>query len=131
MVSFSTPKNPRMEYITFHVVDMIFPYNAIFGRGLLNTFEAALHSGYLCHKIAATFGVCSCFVCSSTSARNYQCSTSPGVFFRYRIYIFPWEEGSLSCLKLTQGITQTSTTRLYRSYVKKLNGHTLVTPGYG
>jgi hypothetical protein len=59
------------------------------------------------------------FVCSSTSAQNCQCSTSPGVFSRYRIYIFRGEEVPLSCLRLTQGITQTSTTRLYRSYVKK------------
>jgi hypothetical protein len=51
------PKNPRTEYITFDVVDMPYPYNAIFGRGLLNTFEAALHSTYLCLKILATFGV--------------------------------------------------------------------------
>jgi hypothetical protein len=50
-VSFGTPKNPRTKYITFDVVDMSYPYNAIFGRGLLNTFEAALHSGYLCLKI--------------------------------------------------------------------------------
>jgi hypothetical protein len=55
----------------------------------------------------------------STSAWNCQCSTSPGVFFRYYIYIFPREEVPLSCLRLTQGITQASTTGLYRSYVKK------------
>jgi hypothetical protein len=44
-VSFGTPKNPRTEYITFDAIDMLYPYNAIFGHGLLNTFEAALHSG--------------------------------------------------------------------------------------
>jgi hypothetical protein len=60
-VSFSTPNNPRIEYITFDVVDMLYPYNAIFGRGLLNTLEAALHSSYLCLKIPATFGVISIF----------------------------------------------------------------------
>jgi hypothetical protein len=58
-MSFSTPQNPRIEYITFDVVDLLYPYNAIFKRGLLNTFEAALHSGYLCLKILATFGVAS------------------------------------------------------------------------
>jgi hypothetical protein len=42
-VSLGSPKNPRTEYITFNIVDMTYPYNAIFGRGLLNTFEAALH----------------------------------------------------------------------------------------
>jgi hypothetical protein len=40
---------------------------------------------------------------------------SPGIIFIF----FPWEEVHLSCLRLTQGITQASTTRLYRSYVKK------------
>jgi hypothetical protein len=44
-VLFGTPKNPRTEYITFDAIDMLYPYNAIFGQGLLNTFEAALHSG--------------------------------------------------------------------------------------
>jgi hypothetical protein len=32
-------------------VDMSYPYNAIFGRGLLNTFKAMLHSLYLCLKV--------------------------------------------------------------------------------
>jgi hypothetical protein len=43
-ISFGTPKNPCTEYITFDTTDMLYLYNAIFGRGLLNTFEAALHS---------------------------------------------------------------------------------------
>jgi hypothetical protein len=34
LVSFGTPKNPRTKYIIFDVVDMLYPYNAIFGRGL-------------------------------------------------------------------------------------------------
>jgi hypothetical protein len=34
LVSFVTPKNPRTKYIIFDVVDMLYPYNAIFGRGL-------------------------------------------------------------------------------------------------
>jgi hypothetical protein len=38
---------------------MSYPYNAIFGRGLLNTFKAALHSLYLCLKVPATLGVIS------------------------------------------------------------------------
>jgi hypothetical protein len=56
-VSFSTLSNARTEYITFEVVDTSYPYNAIFGRGLLNTFEAALHSLYLCLKVPTTLGV--------------------------------------------------------------------------
>jgi hypothetical protein len=70
-VSFGTPQNPRTEYITFDVVGMLYPYNAIFGRGLLNTFEATLHSGYLCLKIPTTFGVISIFG-SQKDAKNIE-----------------------------------------------------------
>jgi hypothetical protein len=30
-ISFGTPQNLRTEYIIFDVVDMVYPYNAIFG----------------------------------------------------------------------------------------------------
>jgi hypothetical protein len=60
-ISFSTPQNPQTKDITFDVVDMLYPYYAIFVRGLLNTFEVALHSGYLCLKISTIFGVISIF----------------------------------------------------------------------
>jgi hypothetical protein len=76
-ISFGTPQNPRIEYITFDVVDMPYPYNDIFGRGLLNIFEAALHSGYLCLKIPATFRVISIFGCQKV-ARNIERGFAPG-----------------------------------------------------
>jgi hypothetical protein len=60
-VSFGTPKKPHTEYVTFDVVDMLHPYNAIFGQGLLNTFKAVMHSAYLCLKVLATFGVITTF----------------------------------------------------------------------
>jgi hypothetical protein len=54
-ISFGTPKKkPRTEYITLDVVNMLYPYNAIFGQGLSNTFEATLHSGYVCLKVPST-----------------------------------------------------------------------------
>ena len=56
-VSFSTAENARTEYITFDVVDLHYPYNAIFGQGFLNRFNAAAHMGYLCMKILALHGV--------------------------------------------------------------------------
>jgi hypothetical protein len=56
-ISFGSLSKARTEYITFDVVDMSYPYNAIFGRGLLNTFEAALHSLNLCLKVLAAMGV--------------------------------------------------------------------------
>jgi hypothetical protein len=58
-VSFDTPSNASTEYITFNMVDMSYPYNTIFGRGLLNTFRAVVHSLYLCLKVPATLGVIS------------------------------------------------------------------------
>ena len=56
-VSFGTSENARIEYVTFDVVDLHYPYNAIFGRGILNKFNAAAHMGYLCMKIPALHGV--------------------------------------------------------------------------
>jgi hypothetical protein len=58
-VSFGILRNTRTRYITFDVVDMHYHYNAIFGIGLLNTFEVALHSAYLCLMMPATLGVIS------------------------------------------------------------------------
>jgi hypothetical protein len=75
-VSFGTPKKPLTECITFDVVDMLYPYNAIFGRGLLNTFKAALHSTYLCLKVSATFGVTTVFS-SQKDTRNIERDFAP------------------------------------------------------
>jgi hypothetical protein len=58
-VSFGSLPNAPTEYITFDVVEMNYPYNAIFRRGLLNTFKAVLHPLYLCLKVPATLGVIS------------------------------------------------------------------------
>jgi hypothetical protein len=56
-VSFRDQENVRTEYITFDVVDLYYPYNAIFGRGFANKFNTAIHMGYLCMKIPALHGV--------------------------------------------------------------------------
>jgi hypothetical protein len=76
-ISFSTQKNSRTKYIIFDVVDMLYPYNAIFGRGLLNTFKAALHLGYLCLKVLATFGIITVFS-SQKEARSIEHGFAPG-----------------------------------------------------
>jgi hypothetical protein len=77
LVSFGSSKNPRTEYIDFDLIDMLYPYNAIFGRGLLNTFEAALHSAYLCLKVLATFGIITVFG-SQKEARSIEHGFSLG-----------------------------------------------------
>jgi hypothetical protein len=58
-VSFGSLRNARTKNITFYVVEMNYPYNAIFGMSLLSTFEAALHSLYLCLKVLAALEVIS------------------------------------------------------------------------
>jgi hypothetical protein len=50
-LSFGAAPNTRSEQITFDIVDMVYPYNAIMGRGSINKFEAAIHGLYLCMKI--------------------------------------------------------------------------------
>ena len=42
--------------MTFDVVDLYYPYNAIFERGFANKFNAAIHMGYLCMKMPALHG---------------------------------------------------------------------------
>jgi hypothetical protein len=56
---------------------MTYPYNAIFGKGLLNTFKATLHSAYLCLKVPATFGVITVFG-SQQEDRNIVKGFAPG-----------------------------------------------------
>ena len=53
LVSFGAQENARTEYVTFDIVDLYYPYNAIFGRGFANKFSATIHMGYLCMKILA------------------------------------------------------------------------------
>ena len=53
LVSFRGQENTRIEYVTFDVVDLYYPYNAIFGRGFANKFNATFHMCYLCMKMPA------------------------------------------------------------------------------
>jgi hypothetical protein len=76
-VSFDSLQNARIEYITFDVVDMHYLYNTIFCRGLLNTFEATLHSAYLCLKVPALLGLISIHD-SQKDARNIEHGFAPG-----------------------------------------------------
>jgi hypothetical protein len=48
-----------------------------FDRGLLNIFEAALHSAFLCLKVPGTFGVITVFG-SQKEARNIERGFAPG-----------------------------------------------------
>jgi hypothetical protein len=57
LLAFGTVPSTRSEQVTFDIVDIVYPYNAIMRRGLINKFEAAIHGIYLCMKISGPQGV--------------------------------------------------------------------------
>jgi len=46
-----------MEAITFDVVDIWYPYNAIFGCNTIIKFAAMIHQSYLCMKLPTAGGI--------------------------------------------------------------------------
>jgi hypothetical protein len=56
-LSFGVAPNARSEQVTFDIVDMVYPYNAIMGRCSINKFEATIHGLYLCMKIPSPQGI--------------------------------------------------------------------------
>jgi hypothetical protein len=70
-LSFGVAPNARSELVTFDIVDMVYPYNAIMGRGSINKFEAAIHGLYLCMKIPGPQGVITVYGNQQT-ARNIE-----------------------------------------------------------
>jgi hypothetical protein len=67
-LSFSVAPNARSEHVTFDIVDMVYPYNAIMGRGSINKFEAAIHELYIGMKIPGPQGVIMVYVTSRLRA---------------------------------------------------------------
>jgi hypothetical protein len=63
--------------VTFDIVDMVYPYNAIMGRGSINKFEAAIHGLYLCMKIPGPLGAITVYDNQQT-ARNIERDFVPG-----------------------------------------------------
>jgi hypothetical protein len=55
-ISFGTAPNAISEHITFDIVDMVYPNNAIMGRTSIKKLEAAIHELYLCMKIPCPQG---------------------------------------------------------------------------
>jgi hypothetical protein len=76
-LSFGVAPNARSEQITFDIVDMVYPYNAIMGRGSINKFEAAIHGLYLCMKIPGPLGAITVYDNQQT-ARNIERDFVPG-----------------------------------------------------
>jgi hypothetical protein len=56
---------------------MVYPYNAIMGRGSINKFEAAIHGLYLCMKILGPQGVITVYDDQQTT-RNIKRDFIPG-----------------------------------------------------
>jgi hypothetical protein len=54
--TFGDRNNSRTEHISFNVVDMLYNYNEIFGRGVTNIFSVVLHLSYLCMKLLSAKG---------------------------------------------------------------------------
>jgi hypothetical protein len=76
-VSFGTVSNARTKQIAFDVVDdMHYPYNALFGRGTLNAFEAVISYSYLCMKMSTINGVITVHG-DQTEARNIKKEYTP------------------------------------------------------
>jgi hypothetical protein len=56
---------------------MVYPYNAIMGRGSINKLEAAIHGLYLCMKITGPQGVITIYA-DQHVARNIERDFVPG-----------------------------------------------------
>jgi hypothetical protein len=56
---------------------MVYPYNAIMGRGSINKFEAGIHGLYLCMKIFGPQGMITVYGDQQT-ARNIERDFVPG-----------------------------------------------------
>jgi hypothetical protein len=76
-LSFGVAPNARSEQVTFDIVDMVYPYNAIMGRGSINKFEAAIHGLYLCMKILGPQGAITVYG-NQQVARNIERDFVPG-----------------------------------------------------
>ena len=60
-VTFGEGDTQRTKAITFDVVDINYPYNAIFGRNTLVKFVTVIHQSYLCMKLPLAGGVVTVF----------------------------------------------------------------------
>jgi hypothetical protein len=70
-LSFGAAPNTRSEQVTFDIVDMVYPYNTLMGRGSNNKFEVAIHGLYLCMKIPSLQGVITVYG-DQQAARNIE-----------------------------------------------------------
>lgn len=56
LLSLGAVPSARTKQVTFDIVHMVYPYNAIMGIGLINKLEATIHGLYMCMKILGPHG---------------------------------------------------------------------------
>jgi hypothetical protein len=98
---------------------MHYTYNAIFRIGPLNTFEAALYSGYLCLKISATFGVISVFN-SQKDVRNIEQCFTPDHKNVYFLREESEQYQQLACPLKSEALAQRQVHKNRQSYLPSL-----------
>ncbi|XP_072151360.1 uncharacterized protein [Setaria viridis] len=76
-VSFGDHDNARIEHITFDMVEMHYPYNAILSRSFITKMDATIRQLYLCMKIPALKGVITVYG-DQQMARNIERGVAPG-----------------------------------------------------
>jgi hypothetical protein len=76
-LSFGVAPNTWSEQVTFDIVDMVYPYNTIMGRGSINKFEVAIHGLYIYMKILGPQGVITVYD-DQQIARNIERDFVPG-----------------------------------------------------
>ena len=72
-VMFGEGAAQRTEAVTFDVVDINYPYNAIFGRNTLVKFVAVIHQSYLCMKLPSAGGIISLWQPGKSKKMRRQC----------------------------------------------------------
>jgi hypothetical protein len=80
--------NARFKHVTFDIVNMVYLYNVIMGRGSINKLEASIHGLYLCMKILGPQGMITIYGNQQTACnikrdlvlgqRNVHCLTTKG-----------------------------------------------------
>jgi hypothetical protein len=76
-LSFGVAPNAQSEQVTFDIVNMVYPYNAIMDWGSINKFEAAIHGLYLYMKIPGPQGMITVYGNQQTT-RNIERDFVPG-----------------------------------------------------
>lgn len=76
-VSFKEGSSVHTEDITFDIVNIEYPYTAIFGRGVINKFNILIRQSHFCMKMPSPFGVITMHG-DQVAARRIEGKSTPG-----------------------------------------------------